>query len=77
MLTSREEKIFQVAVEIDSAERQAVYLDQACGNDDGLRERLKLLLQADSQADVFWDRNAVSQEIDQLRFEKEILEHVQ
>ena len=38
MLTSREEKIFQVAVEIDSAERQAVYLDQACGNDDGLRE---------------------------------------
>lgn len=77
MLTSREEKIFQVAVEIDSAERQAIYLDQACGNDDGLRERLKLLLQADSQADSFWDRDAVSQEIDQrLPHETETLPEI-
>jgi len=65
MLTSQEERIFQVAVEIVSTERQAIYLDQACGNDGDLRQRLQLLLQADSQAESFLDRNAAPQEVDQ------------
>ena len=42
-----EEQIFRVAAKIESQPLQEVYLDQVCGDDSVMRNRLRMLLQAD------------------------------
>jgi serine/threonine-protein kinase len=44
-----EEAIFQVARKIDAPEARQAYLDQICGEDRGLRERLEALLRVHDQ----------------------------
>ncbi len=46
---SREEEIFQVACEIASDHAQRAYLEQVCGDDDELKQRMLTLLNADRQ----------------------------
>ena len=43
-----EEEIFQIACEITSRDAQQAYLDQACGEDEELKERLRTLLRVDA-----------------------------
>ena len=47
------ESVFCEAIEIESAEDRAVYVDKACGGDQGLRERVEQLLQAHDKASRF------------------------
>ena len=55
-----EEAIFLQAVEIEDPEAQAVFLDEACGTDDALRERLEELLAVRGRAENFMDEPAVT-----------------
>ena len=48
-----EEAIFKIAVEIPSPAARAEYLDQACGDDASLRQRIQLLLRAREQSSSF------------------------
>jgi serine/threonine protein kinase len=48
-----EEAIFQVARKIDALEARQAYLDQVCGADRGLRERLEALLRVHDQGRSF------------------------
>src|SRR4051794_13259291 len=48
-----EEAIFQVARKIESPEARAAYLDQVCGGDRGLRDRLEALLHVYEQEHGF------------------------
>lgn len=54
-----EEDIFKVACEITSKAARDVYLQQICGKDDALRERLMALLRADEEQAATLDRPAV------------------
>ena len=47
------ERIFHEAVEIVDPEKQAAYLDRACGADDQLRSQVEALLKADARAGDF------------------------
>ena len=49
MSTLDEEKIFRVAIDIESASLRSVYLDQVCGTNTTLRLRLDNLLVADQE----------------------------
>ena len=44
-----EESIFGQALEIESAEERAAYLDRACGADQALRSEVEALLQANGR----------------------------
>ena len=58
----REREIFLEATEIEAAADRAAYLDQACGEDAHLRERVNALLEADREATLIeppeWMRGA-------------------
>jgi serine/threonine protein kinase len=61
-----EQSIFTAALERDAAERQR-FLDEACGNDPGLRQRVERLMAAHEAAASFMDQPAghLAQTIDQ------------
>ena len=50
--------IFDAAIELPP-ERRAAYLQEACGSDDSLRQRVEALLRAHESAEAFMDRPAV------------------
>lgn len=50
------DSLFEAALDIESAEERAVFLDKACGNDLELREQLERLLQSNEQAGSFLDK---------------------
>lgn len=49
----KEESIFRIAAEIASPEARSEYLLQACGNDEALINRLRILLRADHESPSF------------------------
>jgi serine/threonine protein kinase len=53
---SQEEAIFHAALEIDAADRRAAYLDEACGDQEALRQRVEALLRRYSEAEGPLDR---------------------
>ena len=55
MSTLDEEKIFRVAIDIESASLRSVYLDQVCGTNTTLRLRLDNLLVADQEPCLILD----------------------
>jgi len=55
---SREETIFHAAMELANAEARAAYLQQACGGDDPLRQRVEMLIWAAEQAGDFLEQPA-------------------
>jgi eukaryotic-like serine/threonine-protein kinase len=55
----REEAVFEAALELAAAERDA-YLDQACAGDAELRRRVEMLLGAFERAGGFMKEPAVS-----------------
>jgi hypothetical protein len=56
------EAIFFAALEKTSAAERAEYLDQACGGDAALRERVERLLDSHPQAKDFLARPAVDRD---------------
>jgi hypothetical protein len=50
---SREETIFNAALELPSPKERAAYLREACGGDESLRQRVEALLQASEEAGDF------------------------
>jgi hypothetical protein len=56
---SQVESIFFAALEKESAAERAAYLDQACGGDDALRQRVERLLDAHPKAEDFLVQPAV------------------
>lgn len=56
----KEEDIFKVACEITSKAARDAYLEQVCGKDGALRERLMALLKADQEQTNILDRPAVA-----------------
>src|SRR5262249_20846869 len=55
--TMNEQSIFTAALELDPAERQR-FLDEACGNDPGLRQRVERLIASHEAAASFMDQPA-------------------
>jgi len=55
-MNKSEETIFCAASQISDAELRALYLKSACGDDLGLRERIDRLIEAEHEADAFWQR---------------------
>ena len=54
-----EQSIFSAAVEIEDATEREAYLEQACGNDSTLRDRVEELLRVHAEAGSFMDAPAV------------------
>src|SRR5687767_9915501 len=54
-----EEAVFQVARRIERPEARRLYLDQVCGPDAGLRDRVDALLRAHDEEGSFLERPAV------------------
>src|SRR5205823_14567259 len=52
----KEEAIFHVALEIAAADERSAYLDAACGNQDGLRQRVEALLRRHAEVEGPLDR---------------------
>jgi serine/threonine protein kinase/Tfp pilus assembly protein PilF len=55
-----EEAIFLTALEMESADQRAAYLDQACAGDPGLRRKVEELLGAHGRAGCFLDNAAAA-----------------
>src|ERR1700677_692283 len=55
---NREEALFDAAVQLAMPEERAAYLQQACPDDEPLRQRVLALLQAPAQADDSLDKPA-------------------
>src|SRR6266446_310135 len=51
-----EEKIFEEALQLPDVEARSAYLKRACGNDEQLRQRIEVLLQAHESAGGFLDK---------------------
>jgi serine/threonine protein kinase/WD40 repeat protein len=56
---NREETIFHAALEL-APDKRGPYLALACGNDEALRRRIEVLLQADAEADPFFHKDALN-----------------
>jgi len=54
--SSRLDSLFLAALDIESAEQRAAFLESACGHDSRLREQVERLLQAHQQAGSFLER---------------------
>jgi len=59
-LNPSEEVIFNAAQQLADAEKRRQYLDLACADEPEMRQRIERLLRAAPEADLFFDRNAVS-----------------
>src|ERR1041384_5247901 len=57
---SIEETIFEPARQLGDADKQAAYLDLACGKDQALRQRIEQLLRAGSRAKDFFQKHAAT-----------------
>ncbi len=55
--------IFSEALERQTAEERAAYLDEACGNDADLRSKVKALLKAHNEAGDFLEVPALGQDV--------------
>jgi WD40 repeat protein/serine/threonine protein kinase len=55
-MLSREEAIFHAALEIETADQRSAYLDTACGNETGLRQRVEALLRRCAEPEGPLDR---------------------
>ncbi len=53
-----EREIFMAAIHIEDQTRCEAYLDQVCGEDHNLRNRVQVLLQAHRQAEAFLESPA-------------------
>ena len=56
-----EQEIFLAAVDKEDSSEQAVYLDQACGGDEALRQRVEALLRSHTGAHSFLQVPALAQ----------------
>src|SRR5215470_15328433 len=56
-----EETIFAAALEKSTPAERAAYLDEACGGDAGLRQRVEALLATQNKLGAFLERPAVEQ----------------
>jgi len=59
---AREETIFNVARQLSHSQDRAAYLDDACGDDNALRDRVERLLEAEHHADEFLARDPLGLE---------------
>ena len=50
------DSLFEAAVEIESAEERAAFLDASCGENHELRQQVERLLASDEQAGSFLDK---------------------
>src|SRR5262249_42503312 len=53
---TKEEAIFHAVLQIDAADQRSAYLDAACGNEQGLRQRVEALLRRHAEAEGPLDR---------------------
>jgi hypothetical protein len=60
----REEEVFCAALNVPDPVRRQMFLDQACGGDSSFRAQIESLLAAQSEADRFFDRTALTLEIE-------------
>lgn len=56
------DSLFEAAVEIETAEERAAFLDRFCGEDPKLRQQLERLLQSNEQAGSFLDKTPAALE---------------
>ena len=58
-----EEAIFKAAIKLQSSAEREAYLKEACGDDAGLRNRLKILLKAHEEAGSFLEAPAFDPDV--------------
>jgi eukaryotic-like serine/threonine-protein kinase len=59
--------IFNAAIALDSSEEQASFLDEACGRDPALRQRIDALLRAHSEAGGFFGGKSPAPTVTEIR----------
>src|SRR6478752_3782317 len=62
---STEETIFETARHLGDPEKQAAYLDLACGKDEALRQRIEQLLRAGQRAKDFFQKQGATLRVPQ------------